>query len=205
MKFDFLTRFTAVATSVDYFKVVQKPNKYYLDPDVTSIREKIDLIAVPSRKLSSKQLISYINSCGKRYDVVIVDYDSNFDQPSESMYDSGGAIYDDMTEIARPEGEANRLVMIASQCKTMYWESEIIPEDGLAESSRKQHIIDMMITLGKADAIQPCGILNIAKNRRGTTGTVPIKRTACGHFVEITNQEYAMMKTYRDKPKNSYK
>lgn len=193
MKFDFITRYMAVATSTDYFKVVTNPDKYF-SSEIREVAENFDVLVEPARTVSIDDIVAVVNS--GNYDVVCVDYDANLKQPYESSYESGGYIYDTLTQIARPSDRPYRLTMVASQAKNMYWEKEHIPEDGLADSSKKQHNLDLLITGGKANSKYPCGILAIEKARRGKLGSVPYLRTECGHFIELTAEQYAMKKTY---------
>lgn len=193
MKFDFITRYTAVATSTDYFKVVTNPDHYF-DGEIREIANNFDVLVEPARTVSVEDILRIVSK--KRYDVVCVDYDANLKQPFESSYESGGYIYDTLTQIARPKDQPYRLVMVASQAKNMYWEAERIPEDGLADSSKKQHNLDMLITGGKANSKSPCGIFSLEKVRRGKLGSVPYLRTECGHFQELTAEQYAMRKSY---------
>lgn len=103
------------------------------------------------------------------FDMIAVDYPDNLIHESDMMYESGGKIYDKLSYLAR----RNKCVILAgSQPKQTYWDSEIIPLDGCAESSKKQQIIDLMITLGKP--VNDCPLLTgfLAKVRRGTDGTI---------------------------------
>ena len=59
-------------------------------------------------------------------------------------------------------------MLVASQPKISFFNEEIIPLDGCGESSQKQHIIDLLITIGKPGKLDaPLGIMYIPKNRDG--------------------------------------
>ena len=96
-----------------------------------------------------------------------------------------------------------RVLFIASQPKIHYWQNEELPKDCLNESSGKQAVIDLLITIGKSDKIdrsslcEHAGIIKIAKIRRGSEGvkSAYIKRFS-GRFEEIDKEEYMGMKQF---------
>jgi len=195
MKYDFISRFTTVITGVEYYKVALDPDKYFTEP-VQEVANNIHLITIPAGKISSRELVNYVDNSEIDYDIIVADYDSNFKTDSEaSSYDQGGDTYNDLTELARPPGKRSRLVFIGAQPKIQYWEALSIPLEGAGESSRKQHIIDMMITLGTANSDRPAGIMTLTKVRRGSpnasTGYV---MDEAGRFHEISREQLALMR-----------
>ena len=88
------------------------------------------------------------------------------------------------------------VIFIASQPKPEYWSKEIIPLQAAAESSKKQKIIDTMLTIGRPWRGAPVGTLNIAKNRRGTDGKlVRLKfNGANARITPISEDEYVDLK-----------
>lgn len=99
------------------------------------------------------------------FDQIIVDYDSNIKPSTDSMYDSGGEIYDKLRAFA----EKNSSVMlVASQPKITFFNQEVLTLEAASESSRKQHIIDCMLTIGRPGKLQcPVACMFIPKNRNG--------------------------------------
>ena len=200
---DFICRFTAVITQTEYAKVVINPSKYFTE-DVRQAANCIDLVCLPSRGVSADEIVSFVENSEKYYDMVVIDYDSNVKTRSgdtENMYEAGGELYDKLTSIARPEKGLSRLVFVASQPKTGYWDKEIIPLEGAGESSRKQHVVDLMVTLGVAHSHHGIiGKMHIAKCRRGSAGgTMCYHMSNCGRIEEIEASQYVTMKVYSGK------
>lgn len=124
------------------------------------------------------------------FDLINVDYADNLVPEDDSMYTSGGKIYNKLSYLAF----TNRsVVIVGSQPKQEYWESEIIPKNGAAESSKKQHVIDLMLTLGKVNKTATIGSIFLAKVRRGQEGKIIRFKT---HFERasfdiISEKEYS--------------
>lgn len=198
MEYDIITRYTAFLTKTKYYEVALSPEKYFTD-DVKEVARNIDIIVTPSKSMTSQKILETVKNSKKRYDVVVVDYDSNVKTTSDNMYDAGGELYDKLTEIARPKDQPSRLVFVACQPKIQFWDYEELPEEALGESSRKQHNIDIMITIGKAHT-QPgkrAGIIALPKVRRGTAGLKAYYSVSeSGEFTEINASVYKASKTY---------
>jgi len=130
------------------------------------------------------------NKFNEEYDILIMDYDTNF-KSTHDMYSKGEEIYNVGCALSR--GDENfDLVFIASQPKAMFYESEIIPMSGANESSRKNQILDVIITIGKhPTAINSIGYINLAKVRRnGRMNYFPYFRDVTGIFHGISLQKY---------------
>jgi hypothetical protein len=126
------------------------------------------------------------------YDMYVVDYDTNIATGSDSMYESGGELYDLLTSLAF----SGKLVFVASQPKIGFYGHEKIPMEGLAESSRKQQIIDLQITIGRAPGSGThCGYVGVVKNRRGSEGIYEpyIMSTSLNH-VQISQAKYDLVR-----------
>lgn len=101
------------------------------------------------------------------FDMIAIDYPDNLRMEGTNMYKEGGDSYNRLSMLARN----NRSVVIAgSQPKIGYWSEEIIPKEAAAESSKKQHVVDLMITAGKPFKDSTYITYNIAKVRRGREG-----------------------------------
>lgn len=101
------------------------------------------------------------------FDLILVDYADNLIPESDSMYKSGGDIYNSLSLLATSN---HSTVIVGSQPKIEYWGKEIIPKEGAAESSKKQHVIDVMVTMGKASKTAKIGSFFLPKVRRGDEG-----------------------------------
>ncbi|BCG50120.1 replicative helicase [Ralstonia phage RP13] len=198
-KYDFMSRLTAVISGQPYYKVAMNLSKYFTD-DIREVANNIDLITIPAGRITSSELLALVQNSPVDYAVVVADYDSNFKMTNtNSSYEAGGEVYNDLTEIARPGGgRKNRLVFIASQPKIQYWEELEIPLEGAGESSRKQHIIDMMITMGTAGADRPAGMMCLPKVRRGKAGgKTPYMMDDSGRVLQIGHEQLALMRQYK--------
>lgn len=139
--------------------------------NMTGILNNIDIASYAADELNANQLIEEITAIQKdqrkHFNVIIVDYDENISEEGDNMYKSGGQIYNKMALFAVLN---KSVVFIASQPKTEYWKNEVIPLEAASESSKKQKIIDLMLTMGKPSKNSSVGSLHIAKNRRGQDG-----------------------------------
>lgn len=123
-----------------------------------------------------------------QYDTFCVDYDLNIKTEDENMYLEGGHLYAKMKELTQSFGVVGFML---TQPKIQYWNEEIIPEEGASESSKKQHHVDVMITLGKKRRTLPVGKLALVKTREGICGEVPVAfELGKGLFAEISEEEY---------------
>ena len=184
---DFLTRIASMVTEIPLSEIYldihenMEKAKHYL-------KGNLDISCVPSQKVTAKEYVNYCLDRIDDYDVFILDYDANLATDSDSMYEAGGVLYDLLTEIT----SYNKLVFVASQPKIHTWGQEVLGLDSLNESSRKQHILDVVITLSRAKGANHVGIMNIAKNRRGELASCPVILSSCGKFVELSQEKYQL-------------
>lgn len=186
------TRVLVGLTDVELGKFTQKWN-------TSGYLSNIYIAAYPAEYLTVQQLIEEIVGMQKTNNVhfhqIIIDYDENI-APSnpDNMYESGGDTYNYIYKFA---GTNKSVIFIASQPKPLYWGNEIIPMEAASESSKKQKIIDMMITLGAPSKQSTIGTLYIAKNRRGETDRVfRVKKTGSNARIEhISEDEYQQIKS----------
>lgn len=123
------------------------------------------------------------------FDLIIVDYPDNLIGDNDNMYLSAGSIYGKLSSF----GYMNRSVMmLVSQPKINYYGKEIIPLEGLAESSKKQQHIDFLATFGKPAKDIDLITGFIPKNRRGSSGVVFRTRSyfSTSFIKEISNIDY---------------
>lgn len=189
--FDAYTKYVSYISKVSVNDVIRNPLKY-LDDKVKTLLSRLKVDVIPAMKYNAEQIVSLCKNLRQTFpsDMIILDYDLNvLKTNSDNMYEDGGLSYGLYKGLATTE----RLVfIIATQPKLSYYDCEIIPLEAAAESSRKQHVIDYMITLGKKPESQTLGSLYAAKVRRGITGCVMrVKRDydVCS-ISEITQKEY---------------
>lgn len=173
-------------TPEDQIKVIK-------DCNTLGYFDKVCIVSYPAESITVNQLIrdigKYQSKLHTKFDMIIVDYPDNLVAESDMMYLSGGTIYNKLSGLA----QRNRsVVLVASQPKISYYDAEIIPLEGAAESSKKQQNLDLMVTLGKPYRDFECLTGFIAKNRRGSTGDIFRVKTEFenARMNEISSLEY---------------
>jgi len=156
------------------------------------------ILDLPAGRTTVEQLCNEITKIQLQYNVhfdqIMIDYDANIKATSINIYESGGDIYNYLREF----GIKNQSVMfVASQPKISFFNQEILTLDAASESSMKQHIVDLMITIGKPGRIQAnIGTMYVPKNRDGR----PNKKVwldidgARQTALSITEDEYEIIK-----------
>ena len=185
---DFLTRIAAMVTEKPMREVYLELDDN-IDQAKNYLKGNLSISCSPSQKVTAKEYVNYCLDRKDDYDVFILDYDANLATDADSMYEAGGKLYDYLTEITA----LNKLVFVASQPKIHTWNQEILGLDSLNESSRKQHILDVVITISRARGANHVGIMNIAKNRRGSLDSKPVILSSCGKFVELSQEKYQQL------------
>lgn len=200
-KYDGLIRYLSCLSGIQSDKLVNLSTDKLADVvtkyNMTGCLSNITIASYAADELSVNQLIEEITAIQKEnkchYHMIIIDYDENLRMESDSMYDSGGRIYNRVALFAVLN---KSVIFIASQPKPSFWDNELIPLEGAAESSKKQKIIDLMLTIGKPSKNSRVGSLFIAKNRRGEDSRYVRLRfdTNCARIVGIDEEEYRMLK-----------
>lgn len=195
-RFDFIIRMTAIHFGIPFNDVKRTPQQYYTD-DVKRLFRYVKITTVPAAHIDIYGAKYFIENTVTEpsFDpqVIIIDYDANLLSNRETMYLSGEETYNVASSIAKPIGRPGRLVFVASQPKIEYWSLCPMPMEAAAESSRKQAIIDMMITIARDPACakgKKVGKMLIAKNRRGEDGIISLYQLDQGLFKEIDDSVY---------------
>lgn len=168
------------------------------DEKFLSIAKNVDIYKYAAAEITMDGLRQEIYNIQKQknihYDVIIIDYDGNLKQPSDNMYESGGIIYDQAKNLAQVN---KSVVFIASQPKQSFWKNELIPIEACAESSKKQMVMDMLITIGRPEGVNT-GIrkIYIPKSRRGSENQIFHAKMngETGFMYEIFQDEYEALK-----------
>lgn len=169
----------------------------YSDDPNDNVLDRIDLLAYASMEVTASQLINTImnqqKDMGYKYDLIIIDYADNFLTFGDNMYKQGGEVYDLMLQLARKN---NCAVLSASQPKISSWKDELLPLESLGESSRKQHIVDLIISFNKPNRRSSVGTVFIPKVRRGITGNLARVKTDWSkcRIYQINEDEYNNIK-----------
>jgi replicative DNA helicase len=149
--------------------------KRFLDNDanftVMNLGKRIHNIEFPIGSMSADKLRAVVLKLQEKheihFDLIIVDYADNLAQEKDSMYENGGMLYGKLKALA---SENKSVIITASQPQRTYYNSEVIPFEGVAESTKKLHIVDVSMTLGKPSRGANIATLHLAKVREGVTG-----------------------------------
>lgn len=161
---DFVVRMGAIQTGMSFADTTRNLSDVYRLLK-QFIGNKLDISINPAGTVKVDELVEYV--LAKKYDMVFVDYDSNFLMKSSgSMYNDFGDVYNALTKLTLHD----IFVMIGSQPHKNVWKEETIGLGDLGESSRKGHIADCAWTLSRLPGSNHCGIVYTAKNRRGEEG-----------------------------------
>ena len=154
-------------------KIHARNPRMFFDDEVNEIISRIDIVVETEVRPHIQDIQATVMSRTQEPDVVIVDYDRSIKaRTTEGLYQEGEEIYDGLVALTKPKGGKKKLVIVASQINKGYWHLPDPPLQSLAESSRKQAISDIVITIGKN--IEKTGVhegfISLVKNRRGPTG-----------------------------------
>lgn len=126
--------------------------------------------------------------------VYFIDYDTNFASAKDSMYAKGDEVY---TMAYRLSQAPNTFVFMGSQPKIHHWNAESLGLESASESSRKQQIIDYMITISKDQTVNGrnhVGTIRVPKNRRGSDCQFNYFLDPTGNMVSISKKTYSVIK-----------
>lgn len=203
-KSDFMIRIPAIVKGIPMFDVGFNPELHFdQDEEIQDLVKNLRVAILPAGSIDAYQMRSSIEVQITEHedaDCIIIDYDGNFASPpgkkgngDGNMYFAGEELYNIVGNIARPATKPYRLVIIASQPKNGFWECEYLPLSCAAESSKKQHICDMMVTIGRNPDMAPevMGVMSIVKNRRGKVNAKEFYiRTPHGTFEFMDYKRY---------------
>lgn len=154
----------------------------------------IDIMLMQPAKYSMDDFISKLKRNGLYdHDAFIIDYDTNFLSESD-MYEKAEETYNKAKQLVSRPG---KICLIASQPKQYSWSEQTIGLADAAESSRKQQIVDMMITISRVQGVgvvNHIGILNVVKFRGGRLGQSFYMKDLDGRLVEISADTFGALK-----------
>lgn len=204
VKFTSANRIMANVTGIPISEYSLSKEKYEMalrtDPRISKLGllNRIYTISFPPGYITVNKLITLIDKLQTKhqlhFDLIIVDYADNFVEESDQMYQNGGQIYNKLKSLATVN---KSVVLTASQPPKCYWSSEIIPFDGVAESSKKLHVVDETITLGKPTRGANIATGFLAKIREGETGGIFRLKLdlEIAKMTEISESEYSSLKS----------
>lgn len=188
---DFIIRLSSIYSGLSFRETKNNINTIY-NGLCQLLGDRLQLTILPAGVITVDEYVDFIKD--KDYDVLIVDYDSNFkaDFSENSMYNTYGEIYEKLTRLTAK----GFLLFVLSQSKICSWKSPEIDLSEIGESSRKQHTADVIITRGREpECPNHLGIFKIVKNRRGNVDTKDYSiRLNNGRFMSIPKAVYDQLK-----------
>lgn len=197
--FDFASRICSMLLKSPMTKTALSINSCYeavtrLYPQV---KENLAVQFISPDKYTPNQWLKMNEQLGNidKYEVFFIDYDTNFASEKDSMYAKGDEVYTMAFTLSQYKG---KYVFIGSQPKIGNWKDRELGLESASESSRKQQIVDVMITLSHdRDTRNPrnhLGTINIPKNRRGGTAKFKYILDPTGVMESITDEAYCIFK-----------
>lgn len=177
---DFLIRMGAQFTGWPFGEVKRHLVEVYKELS-KALGDNLDICITPAGVVSARELVDFVKSSPKNYEVVGIDYDSNLKiDAGDNMYDAFGQCYMTFSELTT-DTKYNKLVFVCAQPKVQVWGEPIINLQDVGESSRKQHSADMIITRGREiNCPNHVAPMKIVKNRRGETDVI-------GYSIRLNN------------------
>lgn len=195
---DFYIRMNAMRNSVPFSEATINFEDSY--NSVQDIAENFAVIIQPSGVISMDDIVEICGSRLNDFDVVMGDYDSQFriDRTFGNMYEDAVQPY-----IAASKLKMNgKTVFLGSQPRTAYYACEYLDLNSAGESSKKQHSVDFILSIGTNDETSiPCGYISNPKARRGFNKfKVPYVRTIDGNMHKVPFQVYQKLRGQIDDP-----
>jgi hypothetical protein len=192
-EYDGLCKFMSCVTGDLISNVVNAPEHY--KKRCESRLENWRVAAFPAFGLDCNEIVSYARNFRKKFpfDMLVVDYDSNVRPPQDAgMYESGGVMYSAFKGFGQQDGP---VVLVGCQPKIGFWDKEVLEFDSAAESSRKQHVVDIMITGGRNEKYRQIGTIHVPLIRRGESAvTTKVKFDDLhSRITEISPSEYEVL------------
>jgi len=202
---DFIVRLSATMLGMEFSDVYKNLGAAYLNLSKV-IGNNLDISINQAGVVTSEDIIEITKRKG--YSVIFVDYDLNLKDAgvdggdSSSMYGSLGDVYSKFTELTL----LGKIVFMLSQTKVGSWNSDEVELSDIGNSSRKQNIVDNVITLSSSPMGCPnhlC-IQKLAKARRGEEGNKCYTiRLNTGRFIALPKGVFDKLKEIKEPVKYS--
>ena len=188
---DFIVRLSSIYSGLP-FKQAKDNIKTIYNGLCQVLGDNLQITVVPAGVVTIDEYIDFV--IDKDFDVLIIDYDGNFKVSfsENNMYTVYGEIYEKLTKLSAK----GFLVFILSQPKIYSWKNPEIDLSEVGESSKKQQMVDQVITRGREpDCPNHLGIFKIVKNRRGNVDVRDYSiRLNNGRFMSIPRAVYNQLK-----------
>ena len=197
--FDFASRICSMLMKTPMTKTALSINAIFESVTRTfpDIKQNLTVQFIRPDKYTPNQWLKLNEQLGniKNYDVFFLDYDTNFATNKDSMYAKGDEVYTMAYTLSQYPG---KYVFIGSQPKIGNWRDSALGMETASESSRKQQIIDVMITISHDRDVRNSknhiGTINIPKNRRGGMTKFKYILDPTGLMESITDDSYVIFK-----------
>jgi hypothetical protein len=162
---DFYIRLYALENQIPFTQATVEFDKAH--QYVSKLGKNLAIIIAEADYLSVNDVVDYISTNLPDTEAVFLDYDSQFLIDKD---DSAGSMYE---YAVRPYISATRLksmgitTFIGSQPRTSYYGQEYLDLNSAGESSKKQQMVDFILSIGTNDETKiPCGYIALPKARR---------------------------------------
>ena len=165
-EYDAFLKYLSYWSGVTTDRILQDGYERYITPEIAAMFRRLRVKSLPADQFNVYQVLAKANQLRANFpfEMLCIDYDANIKNAGQDgMYGEGGNTYANL----KSYGQSKCVVLVGSQLKNEYWDYEIVPLNALAESSKKQHHLDMLLTIGRNKTCPTLGTLNIAKMRRG--------------------------------------
>jgi hypothetical protein len=194
---DLFHRYTANFLKLPIGEISQREDELQQDPRIQAMFSQVTLVVKAAHEWDISDVYSDAIERSKSFNfqLVILDYDGNLGSISGGdLYREGGHVYATLDRLGKATGSA---ILVGCQPKIGEWQKHRIELGGAAESAKKQHISDLVLTMSRPEGHIPLGQLNVAKNRRGANGTRYILYLgAYATILEISSTEHAQIKSF---------
>ena len=187
---DFIVRMGAIAFGISFVEAYQNIGAVYQNLK-NIVGDNLEISINPAGTVKAEEITEM--TINGNYTVAFIDYDGNLAGASEgeSMYNNFGAIYNEFTKISL----AGKLAFICAQPKIYAWNQQIELES-VGESSKKQQVVDFLITISNVNPDNPnhLYIMKLPKARRGNVGAKAYVIRINGRFKEIPKGVYEQLR-----------
>lgn len=189
--FDFVSRMCSIVMKIPMSKTAMNIKNTYamMCKLYPYVKKNLKIQFISPNKYTADEWYKMIEQMGliDSFDVFFIDYDTNFASEKDSMYAKGDEVY---TMAFRLSQHPGKYVFIASQPKVGTWKDQELGLESASESSRKQQIVDVMITISHDREVKNpknhIGVINIPKNRRGGNTSFSYFLDPTGIMMSIT-------------------
>ena len=199
-QFDFASRICAMILQIPISKVaINLPNYFKMVNNLfPELKKNMTVQFISPNKYTAEEWLKMNEQSGliKDSDVFFIDYDTNFASEKDSMYAKGDEVYTMAFVLSQKPG--GKYVFIGSQPKVGNWRDDKLGLETASESSRKQQIIDVMVTISVDKDVRNVrnhlGVINVPKNRRGGMTSFDYFLDPTGLMVPITQEARNVIK-----------